>query len=173
MTDPTYSVRPSQQDDLARLADVERSAAVVYFAALGEPTDVPDVMAPDTLRACHDTGLLWISVDGSDRPVGFLAAEKIDGSLFIKEMSVHQNHQRRGLGHCLMQTALAHARDSGCASVSLTTDRLIPFNAPFYERIGFSALPIDEAPAALRLVHDQEIKSGFDPRRRILMIRRL
>jgi GNAT superfamily N-acetyltransferase len=173
MTDRTYSVRPSRQDDLARLADVERSAALVYFAALGERTDVPDVMAPDALHACHDAGLLWVSVDGTDSPVGFLAAEKIDGSLFVKEMSVHQDHQRQGLGHLLMQAALTWATDSGCASVSLTTDRFIPFNAPFYERIGFSALPVEQAPAALRLVHDRELENGFDPRRRILMILQL
>ncbi|MCB8821863.1 GNAT family N-acetyltransferase [Microvirga rosea] len=171
MTDPASSVRSSRQDDLALLGDVERSAAEVYFAALGERAGLPDVMPPEILQACHDAGLLWVCVDGSDAPVGFLAAAAIDGVLFVKEMSVHSAHQRRGLGRLLMQRAIAHAADAGFTGIALTTDRFIPFNAPFYERLGFAECPLDQAPETLRLLCADEAAGGFDPERRVLMTR--
>jgi GNAT superfamily N-acetyltransferase len=128
-------------------------------------------MPAESLRACHDAGLVWIAADRQDDPVGFLAAEDLDGLLFVKEISVHQSHQRMGLGRLLMQAAMDHARNEAYAAMALTTDRFIPFNAPFYERLGFAELPADCAPEGLKTLFSQEIARSFDPRRRILMTR--
>ena len=171
MTDPAYRVRSSRPGEVARLADIERSAAVVYFEALGEPANISEVTPSETLQACQDAGLLWIAADGHDEPVGFLAAETIAGSLFIREISVHRDHQRRGIGRLLMQQAMDHAAGEACTGVTLTTDRFIAFNAPFYARLGFVELPVHRAPESLRLLFADEIASGFDARRRVLMVR--
>jgi GNAT superfamily N-acetyltransferase len=171
MTDPACSIRRSRLGDVACLADIERSAAVVYFEALGEPTDISEVTPSETLQACHDAGLLWIAADPHDDPVGFLAAETIASSLFVREISVHRDHQRRGIGRLLMQAAMDHAAGGACTGVTLTTDRFIPFNAPFYASLGFVELPVHQAPESLKALFAHEIASGFDPRRRILMVR--
>lgn len=171
MTDPAYRVRHSRLGDVARLADIERSAAVVYFEALGESTDISEVTPSETLQACHDAGLLWIAADRHDDPVGFLAGETVARSLFVREISVHRDHQGKGIGRLLMQAAMDHAAGEAWAGVTLTTDRFIPFNAPFYARLGFVELPIHRAPENLKLLFAHEIASGFDPRRRILMVR--
>ena len=166
---PRYAIRRGRAQDLVRLAEAERSAAVTYFAALGSPAEIPEAMAADALEACLAAGLLWVATDRRDVPVGFLAAEVVDGHLFVKEMSVEREHQRAGLGRRLMQAAEDHARQAACGALALTTDRLIPFNGPFYERLGFRAVAADHATPGLRRRLADEIAGGFDPQRRILM----
>ncbi|QFU17563.1 GNAT family N-acetyltransferase [Microvirga thermotolerans] len=168
-----YAIRPSRPDDLERLAAVERSAATVYFEALGIRAGIPETMPPAVLRACHEAGLVWVAADGSGDPVGFLAAAEVDGIPFVKEMSVHRDHQGRGLGRRLMEALAGHAAQRGRAALALTTDRFIPFNAPFYARLGFVELPPGEATEGLRRILAEEAAQGFDPRRRVLMVRSL
>jgi len=168
-----YRLRRARQDDLAALAEVERSAAISYFAALGGPHEIADVMPSEVLEACHAAGLLWVATDRHDAPVGFLAAQAIDGTLFVKEMSVAREHQRAGLGRQLMRAAEDHARQTAFAALTLTTDCLIPFNGPFYERLGFVEVPVGQAPPGLRRIVAEEIAGGFDPARRIVMIKPL
>jgi GNAT superfamily N-acetyltransferase len=168
-----YRIRLARAEDLAALADVERSAAVTYFAALGGSHRMADAMPPDILEACHAAGLLWVAADRHDAPVGFLAAQAVDGTLFVKEMSVAREHQRAGLGRRLMQAAEDHARQVAFPALTLTTDRHIPFNGPFYGRLGFVEIPLGQAPPGLRRIVVEEIAGGFDPARRIVMIKPL
>ncbi len=166
-----YLIRPARPDDLVALAEVERSAAVVYFAALGDAHGIADAMPPEVLESCHAAGLLWVAADRHDAPVGFLAAQVVDGTLFVKEMSVAREHQRAGLGRRLMRVAEKHAQGVGFAAVTLTTDRLIPFNGPFYARLGFAEVPLAKASPGLRRIVAEEIAGGFDPARRIVMMK--
>jgi ribosomal protein S18 acetylase RimI-like enzyme len=101
MSQDGYLIRPSRPCDLCALADVERSAAVTYFAALGGLHGIDDAMPAEILKECHAAGLLWVAADPQYAPVGFLAAQSIDGTLFVKEMSVAHEHQRAGLGRRL------------------------------------------------------------------------
>lgn len=68
---------------------------------------------------------------------------------------------------------LAAAGRAGREGVSLTTFRFVPFNRPFYERLGFEELPLAAAPPALRAVFAQELPQGVDMKERLLMLRRL
>jgi GNAT superfamily N-acetyltransferase len=173
MSRDRYLIRPSRPRDLCALADVERSAAVTYFAALGGHQGAADVMPAEILEVCHAAGLLWVAADPEDTPVGFLAAQAIDGSLFVREMSVAQQHQRSGLGRRLMRAAEEHAQGAGFAAVTLTTDRFIPFNGPFYAALGFVEVPVAEVSPGLGRIIAEEIAVGFDPERRIVMMKSL
>lgn len=168
-----YTIRPARSGDLAFLADVERSAAVTYFAALGGSHGIADALPPEILEACHAAGLLWVAADRSDEPVGFLVAQAVDDSLFVKEVSVAREHQRAGLGRRLMQAAEEHARTAVFAAMTLTTDRFLPFNGPFYERLGFAEVPGGQVSPGLRRIAEAEIAGGFDPARRIVMMKPL
>jgi GNAT superfamily N-acetyltransferase len=168
-----YAIRAARPDDLVALAEVERSAAIVYFAALGDPHGIADSMPPEVLESCHAAGLLWVAADRHDAPVGFLAAQVVDGTLFVKEMSVAREHQDAGLGRRLMRAAEDHARSGSFPALTLTTDRFIPFNGPFYGRLGFVEVPLVEASSGLRRIIGEEIAGGFDPARRIAMMKPL
>ncbi|WP_082118410.1 GNAT family N-acetyltransferase [Rhizobium sp. LC145] len=166
---PIGRARPA---DLDRMAEIELDAHEVWAAACGF-TGEPSVMPREALKKALGEGLLFAAADEADRAVGFLAATEREGRLHIGEMSVETAWQKKGIGRRLMQTALEEGRRRGLPAATLTTDRLITFNAPFYASLGFRELPQAELPPDLKETLAAEIEAGLDPDRRIAMIARL
>ncbi len=107
----------------------------------------------------------------SGEPAGFAVAGPLGGGLHLRELSVDPAHGRRGIGTALVDTVIAASREQGLAGVSLTTFRDVPFNAPFYARLGFEELPVDRADGALRDAFVGEVPAGVEPAKRVLMWR--
>lgn len=126
----------------------------------------------DDLRAAMDAGLMWIAKAGG-RPAGFLFGELSDSGLYLREMSVAADAQRRGLGRGLMLAGIAAARRRGLPAVTLTTDRTLRWNAPFYATLGFGVLDAAAVPADLQARLDAQAAAGFDPGQRCAMLLRL
>jgi hypothetical protein len=63
------------------------------------------------------------------------------------------------------------AQGNGYQSITLATFREVPFNMPFYARLGFQVIPSDELSAALRSVVHDETRRGLDPAGRVIMRR--
>jgi GNAT superfamily N-acetyltransferase len=146
------AVRCTRREDVACLADVEQSGGELFrtIAALASVADQPNVI-PRRHMAFIKAGLSFVAVDRRDEPVGFmLAAVRAQRSLHIDELVVARDHQGRGAGTALIARAAACAIARGLASLTLTTFRRVPWNAPFYERRGFRILADDELDPWLR-----------------------
>lgn len=162
-------VRLAHSEDVSELAAVERSAASVFrnvgldWLADGGTMDLALLTA-----LCHD-GTLWVAADEVDEPVGFLAAHDLDGQLHIAEISIARFHQRQGLGARLIAAAVDHARAARFGAVTLTTYRDLPWNGPYYARLGFSEVdPREAGPGHLKKLQ-AEAEAGHDPSRRCIM----
>lgn len=77
--------------------------------------------------------------------------------------------QGRGIGRALLTTAANWARATGLQSLSLTTFRNVPWNAPFYASFGFREWDPAEAPASIRASLDYEAAKGLDNRCAMVM----
>jgi GNAT superfamily N-acetyltransferase len=135
---PGAVVRPAVTADAALLPAVERLAASAFWAlpelawlAEGE------VMDAGLQAAAIADGTCWVADGGGGTLAGFLCAERCDETLHIREVSVRHDCQGAGIGGRLVAAAVAHARALGLAAVTLTTFRAVPWNAPFYARLGF------------------------------------
>ena len=113
---------------------------------------------------------LWTAVTrASGLPVGFALVTIVDGSAHLHEMDVHPDHGRRGLGTALVGAVVEWARGKRFSCVTLTTFRHLPWNGPFYRRLGFEALsPAELTPGLARLL-DQEVRDGLDGSKRVAM----
>jgi GNAT superfamily N-acetyltransferase len=156
------SVRPTRREDVARLPEVEQSAGELFrtIPPLASVADQPNV---GTRRhvAFIKTGLSFVAVDGKDQPVGFMLAVVCAGrSLHIDELVVAREHQGQGAGTALIARAAACAMARGLASLTLTTFRHVPWNAPFYERRGFRILADSEFEPWLRQEIERESRLG-------------
>ncbi|MDO8042766.1 GNAT family N-acetyltransferase [Janthinobacterium sp. SUN137] len=166
-----YAIRTASSADLPLLAQVERSAAALFaqagpglaWLAQGEPLPL------STLQALQREDRVWVAADGHAAPTGFLAAEPLDGQLFIVELSVALPHQRQGVGARLLDAAAAHAQAQGCACLTLSTYRHLPWNAPYYARHGFSEIGAAALGAGHALKLAREAQDGHDPALRCLM----
>src|SRR5262249_57642651 len=80
---------------------------------------------------------------------------------------------RRGIGTRLVSAVCAWAEAQGFSAITLSTFRDVPWNAPFYERLGFRRLQLAELSSALREVRAREQHLGIALDRRVMMRRDL
>ncbi len=164
-------IRLARPADLPLLPAIEASAATLFAG-----TAMAQVVGgPTTPMSALDHGLaagsLWVAADVA--PCGFLLAAAESGWLHILELSVQRDAQGRGHGAALLQAAIAAAPGLGCGQLSLTTDRLLAWNGPFYARHGFVERAADDPalPDWLAAMPAREAASGLDPARRCIMVR--
>ncbi|NUU38084.1 GNAT family N-acetyltransferase [Pseudomonas sp. C2B4] len=163
-------IRLAVSDDAQSLPRIERSAAQAFhgIAELSWLADAP-VMTVDRHRALIAQSTCWIAVDTQEQPQGFLSAERQGSDLHIHELSVSQPMQGHGLGRKLLEAAMEHARSNQLHCVTLTTFTQVPWNAPFYQRLGFeqhTGATLDERLAEILA---REYACGFEAGSRCAM----
>jgi len=154
------TIRSTRPTDAAQLPAIERSAAQSFTATENLAWLAGhDVLSVEQHLGFIAEGLHWLAVDEHDQPQGFICASAVDDALHIEELSVAQSSQGRGLGRALMTQLENWARDSGFKALTLTTFATVPWNAPFYARLGFQHLNDAQASEFLRqqLRHEQAI----------------
>jgi GNAT superfamily N-acetyltransferase len=122
-----------------------------------------DFAPPEAYQPHLLAGTLWV-VDVDDRPIAFLAALAHGHRLHIDELDVMRDHQGRGIGRRLLNHAINYATANGFTCLSLTTFRSIPWNAPFYARLGFFEWNPQDAPDAIRKALAKEAAFGLKDR---------
>ena len=166
-------IRPARPDDLPLLEAIEKSAARRFIGtpmafAVDHATTPAEVLA----EACAE-GRLWVAVDAGDQAQGFLFGEAIEGWFHIVELSVAFQAQGAGHGAALLVAVADSAAGLGCNRLSLTTDRDIDFNGPWYRRRGFETLAGVDAPDWLAAIPAREAATGLELARRVIMVRAL
>ncbi|SFW67207.1 GNAT family N-acetyltransferase [Amycolatopsis australiensis] len=166
-------IRLARPGDLPALIDVEREAGSrfrdVGMAAIAD--DDPGSVAE--LAGYQADGRAWVSVDEGDRPVAYLLAAVVDGHAHIDQVSVRPGHARRGLGRALIETLAAWARARGLPALTLTTFAAVPWNAPYYQRLGFRVMADAELGDGLRAIRRAEAARGLGAWPRVALIRPL
>jgi GNAT superfamily N-acetyltransferase len=162
-------IRPAAPAELPALQDIERAAGAP-FRDLGMPEIADDEPpAPDVLERYRRAGRCWVAADERDRPAAYLLAEPVDGALHIEQVSVHPRAARRGVGRALLAHAADRARQEGLTALTLTTFTEVPWNAPYYARLGFQPLPEADLTPGLREIRATEAAHGLDRWPRVCM----
>ncbi|GAA4977754.1 GNAT family N-acetyltransferase [Kineococcus glutinatus] len=164
-------IRLARPQDLPRLRDVERAAGEP-FRDLGMDA-VADDEPPTTaeLAAHRARGRAWVATDEQDVPVGYLLLDVVDGAAHVEQVSVHPAWARRRLGGRLLEAADGWAAEHGLTAVTLTTFADVPWNAPWYARLGFAVVPDEEAGPGLLAVRRHERERGLEAWPRVSMRR--
>lgn len=162
-------IRPATPGDLPALQDVERAAGAP-FRDLGMP-EIADDDPPtlDELERYRKAGRCWVAADEQDRPTAYLTAEPVDGALHVEQVSVHPRAARRGVGRTLLAHAAEHARERDLRALTLTTFTEVPWNAPYYARLGFRVLSEPDLTPGLRRIRAEESAHGLDQWPRVCM----
>jgi GNAT superfamily N-acetyltransferase len=127
----------------------------------------------DTLREALAANCLWVAVDGNDVPVGFAYARAVEDHLYLQELGVLRSHQRHGIGGRLIEAVYEAAGERGFAAATLSTFADVPWNAPYYERLGFERLPHASLTPGMREIEAEEAAFGLDVSRRVFMRRKV
>jgi len=165
---PHYRIDRARPEDLALLPAIERAAARLLRghapeSVLDKATDL------DTFADAARHGRLWVALDG-DAPVGFALVEMLADDLpHLAEVDVEPAHGRRGLGTALVRAACEWAGATGFSMLTLTTFRAVPWNLPFYARLGFVEIPRDRLRPELAALVSDEAARGLPPETRAVM----
>jgi GNAT superfamily N-acetyltransferase len=132
-----------------------------------EPTDAA------SLRAAVREARLWVAVvdgrSGEAEVLGFALARWCGPDAHLQELDVVPKWGRRGIGRRLVAEVMAWAVEHDRPRVTLTTFTSVPWNAPFYERLGFAVLPHADWTDALRETWEHERSMGLPMDQRVTM----
>jgi GNAT superfamily N-acetyltransferase len=155
-------VRAAGPGDVAELGDVERSAGLVFAAAGMVSVASHEPPAPAVYEHALAAGRLWVAEDADGRVVGYAMADVVDGEAHLEQVSVRDEAQGRGTGTALVARVERWAREQGFAALTLTTFVDVPWNGPWYRRLGFEAVPEPDLGPGLRAVRAAETARGVD-----------
>lgn len=164
------AVRLTRYEDVVLLPDIEQSAAQSFkrIPSLAWIADGPCLPIEAHLASLEE-GTCWVAVTEQDRPIGFLTAECMQDRLHILEISVEAQAQGCGAGKTLLRAAHQAAKQRGLKRITLTTCRNVPWNAPFYQKMGFEILAQTDLESDLRAHLEDEQACGFQPGERCAM----
>jgi GNAT superfamily N-acetyltransferase len=167
-----YIISQARQGDVPQLATIELAAADL-LAGHAPDSVLRETTSLSELRYAQSQGRLWVALV-KDVPVGFAHVEVIEPlGAHLKEIDVHPDHGRRGIGTSLVTAVCNWAALAGYACVTLTTFRDVSWNMPFYAKLGFLEVATTDLSSPLRSVVQDEARRGLDPARRVVMRRRV
>jgi GNAT superfamily N-acetyltransferase len=163
-----YDIAPARPTDLPHLAAIELAAAQLLRGHAPEHV-LALATSAQALEVAARASCLWVAL-ADDIPVGFAHVKLLEpNAAHLDELDVHPDHGRRGLGTRLVEAVCDWACQNGRPAVTLSTFRIVPWNMPFYARLGFVEVPTDALTPALRAVVEDEIRRGLDPAHRLVM----
>ncbi len=171
MLNDSYAIRDATLADLSLLTDIELEAATRFSELAFPPIDVDRCLPATFLREAILERRVWVACHDGGDVVGFALAMELDGAAHLLEIDVVPDHGRRGVGQALIARVEAWGRANDLASITLTTFRDVPWNGPYYRRLGFQELaPGDQSPAIREILDTEQglVKGGWV---RVAMVR--
>lgn len=163
-------IRPTSPCDAPALPGIERSSGEIFrqWAGLEWIAD-DDVQSEERHRALIADGVAYVAALEGYEIVAFLNGTVTPDALHIWQVAVRQDQQGQGIGRQLIEAAQRHAVEHGAPSLTLTTFRDVPWNEPYYRRLGFITLDGGQIGPRLSAVLDAEKQAGLPIAQRCAM----
>jgi ribosomal protein S18 acetylase RimI-like enzyme len=166
-------VREMTRADVSAVQAVERAAGERFRddddPRVASCADAP-VFTSDELIPFVELGRAWVATE-RDIVVGFIVVDVVDGCAHVDEVAVTPTAGRRGHGASLLDVACRWAAREDLPAVTLTTFRDVPWNGPWYTKLGFRELAEREWTPGIRAIRDEEQKKGLPGELRVVMRR--
>lgn len=164
-----YRIEIAQSKYISELPAISMAAAELFPVE-----DLPLELRSETIpikmfEQATSQQRLWIAVDEiNDKAVGFAFLTEECGQIHLKELDVHPEHARKGIGSKLLSEVIIWAKNQKYKELTLTTFVHLPWNARFYEKFDFKVIEPSDLSACLTEILDEEAK-GLDILKRVLM----
>lgn len=171
-TRTAHVISPARREDIDALIRIDLAAGQL-FAPTGLVSDdaLHDHVPANVLEQAIDAGDLFRISSPGETPAGFALVSQRGGTLYLDQISVHPDHGRQGLGESLVRYVFQLAKQRKLKQVTLSTFRNVPWNGPFYRKLGFRELARkDMAPWMLDLEAIQA--HSLDVSQRCFMVRK-
>ena len=164
-------IRDARAEDLPKLRGIEAAAGEAFrligMAAIAD--DPPPAL--DALAVYQQEGRAWVATDSADDPIAYILLDVVDRFAHIEQVTVHPQYARRGIGGALIEEAAGWAAAHGLDGLTLTTFEEVPWNAPYYRRLGFQEVPDSQWSDGIRRIVQSERDHGLGAWPRVVMKR--
>lgn len=151
------------------MRDIETAAGEAFrLIGMAAIADVPPP-ALEALAAYQRDGRAWVATDSADDPIAYVLLDVVDRLAHIEQVTVHPQHARRGIGRLLIEEAARWGATLGLHGLTLTTFEDVPWNAPYYRRLGFREVPEAQWSDGIRRIVQSERDHGLAAWPRVVM----
>ncbi len=136
-----YSISGVAADEIPDLIAIDLAASQLFSGTgLLPEEELLDHVPAEVFEAAIPQGHVFVVRGRKGEPAGFVLTSLRGDTLYLDQISVHPDQGRQGLGAALIRRVFEDAGDRGLKTVTLSTFRDLPWNAPFYHTLGFREL---------------------------------
>jgi ribosomal protein S18 acetylase RimI-like enzyme len=168
-------IRPGTIEEIPLLKAIDLSANAIFgqwghpeFAADDEsiPYDVArNAIAEGRLLVCE-----LMNPGATDELVGWVVMfDRPNDETSIGQISIHADHMGNGYGKPLLLAAIDRCRRLARSAIVLNTQTDVPWNRPWYERFGFTVVPLAEWDHDMHDIAREQTEAGLDWSTRVHM----
>jgi GNAT superfamily N-acetyltransferase len=163
-----FQIRNAQLSELPSLSELELRAAGRFLGSgHAYAADLPPF---ETLHLAElaAAGRVWVAAD--DALIwGFAVGGYLGGAAYLHEIDVEPALGRQGAGRALVRAVAAWAAGERQPALLLSTFSDVPWNAPFYAKLGFEVVPAHAYDEAMRRLREDEARGGLVIESRVIM----
>jgi N-acetylglutamate synthase-like GNAT family acetyltransferase len=174
---PTAPTRAGELElRTARLTDTQEILDVIedageMFNGLGLADESLEVSFPlGKLKRLIRKEQVWVCARGSSL-AGAIILSALRKTAYVEELAVRRDCGRRGIGTRLVGRGIIWACEKELDSIYLSTFASVPWNAPFYRKLGFTDIDPDRWTSAMRRIRRTEEAQGLKVSERVFMQR--
>lgn len=150
-------LRLAASEEVALLADIQLKAAIRFpDDVLPEPMRSAYTVSGEIMTEALEKGRLWVACGKENALLGYAVWRDMDGAAVLEQVDVLPQHGRRGIGSLLVRHIMEQAAGAGHLDLYLTTFKNVPWNAPFYLKLGFTIAEDDRLPQPVLKIIRQE-----------------
>ena len=103
----SFPIERANPDQVDALCAIEREALQLFRGHSAWASYAAASIPPELLRQAIDRGLVWVALDGTAEPAGFVWLDNEPGghAIGIAEIDVLPRYGRRGIGAALLEHA--------------------------------------------------------------------
>lgn len=159
--------RPARPEEIETIRELERASAQRFVGLMDALADGQPSPASILAIRIADGGLVVAVEDGT--VVGFAMFRRVEARAYVEQLDVLPAFAGRGIGAALLDDVAAQARAVGLDGLSLSTFREVPWNAPYYRRLGF--VDVAELTPGMAAIREEHLARGLDEDARLFMTR--
>lgn len=159
--------RPARSDEIETIRVLERASAQRFVGLMEALAD--DEPSPASVLAIRikDGGLI-VAVEAGT-VAGFVMFRRVETCAYVEQIDVLPAFAGRRIGAALLDEVARLARAAGLDGLSLSTFREVPWNAPYYRRLGFVA--VEALTPGMLAIRAEHLARGLDEDARVFMVR--
>jgi len=162
---------PARLDEIDALRAIERASAARFIGLMDDLAD--DEPTPATVLSARIAAGGLLTARLTQTLAAFVMFRPVEDSLYVEQIDVLPQFAGQRIGARLLDAVSDRAGAIALSALTLSTFRDVPWNAPWYRRLGFVDIEDAALTPGLLEIRQAHLARGLDESQRTFMRRAL